>query len=126
MDTVRGCAATLGGTAVVRLGSWAWALAATSVPAVRAAEARALGDGHIAEVPGLDELALGPAAQRWGARRGRAGAGVGLLAVGGGVLSLVVTGPPGPASTTTGCRSSAGACWSEPWCSVCTWLCDRS
>lgn len=58
VDTVRGRAATLVGAAVVCLGAWAWALAATSMAAVRAAEARALGDGHTAEMPGQDELAL--------------------------------------------------------------------
>lgn len=40
------------------LGSVAWALAATSMTAVHAAEARALGPGHTAEMPGEDELAL--------------------------------------------------------------------
>ena len=40
------------------LGSLAWALAATSMTAVHAAEARALGPGHTAEMPGEDELAL--------------------------------------------------------------------
>ena len=40
------------------LGSFAWALAATSMAAVHAAEARALGPGHTPEMPGEDELAL--------------------------------------------------------------------
>lgn len=46
------------GGAVVVLGAWAWALAATSMAAVQAAEARALGPGHTADMPGEDELAL--------------------------------------------------------------------
>lgn len=40
------------------LGCVAWALAATSMTAVHAAEARALGPGHTPEMPGEDELAL--------------------------------------------------------------------
>ncbi len=47
-----------GGAVVVVLGSWAWALAATSMGAVQAAEARALGPGHTPDMPGQDELAL--------------------------------------------------------------------
>jgi hypothetical protein len=42
----------------VALGCVAWALAATSMTAVHAAEARALGPGHTPEMPGEDELAL--------------------------------------------------------------------
>lgn len=40
------------------LGAVAWALAATSMGAVHAAEVRALGSGHTAEMPGEGELAL--------------------------------------------------------------------
>lgn len=58
MDTRRGRAATCYGAAIVGLGSVAWALAATSMTAVHAAEARALGPGHTADMPGEDELAL--------------------------------------------------------------------
>ncbi|WP_432538016.1 hypothetical protein [Kineococcus arenarius] len=46
------------GAGIVLLGAVAWALAATSMTAVQAAEARALGSGHTAEMPGEDELAL--------------------------------------------------------------------
>lgn len=58
MDTRRGRAATCSGAVIVCLGSVAWAFAATSMTAVHAAEARALGPGHTAEMPGEDELAL--------------------------------------------------------------------
>ncbi|MEH3078334.1 MAG: hypothetical protein PGN11_17000, partial [Quadrisphaera sp.] len=58
MDTLRGWAATVSGAVLLCAGSWSWALAATSMSAVHAAEARALGDGHTAEMPGQDELAL--------------------------------------------------------------------
>ncbi|WP_432534247.1 hypothetical protein [Kineococcus arenarius] len=46
------------GAAALAGGAWAWALAATATSAVQAAEARALGPGHTAAMPGEDELAL--------------------------------------------------------------------
>ena len=58
MDSFRGRAAPLAGALVVCLGGWAWALAATSMTAVRAADARALGGEHTADMPGHDELTL--------------------------------------------------------------------
>ncbi|WP_337062546.1 hypothetical protein [Kineococcus sp. G2] len=47
----------IGGTALVG-GALSWALTATAMSAVHAAEARALGPGHTPEMPGEDELAL--------------------------------------------------------------------
>lgn len=58
MNTRSGRGARGVGAVVICLGSIAWALAATSMAAVQAAEARALGPGHTAEMPGEDELAL--------------------------------------------------------------------
>ncbi len=58
MNTRPGRGARCVGAAIICLGSIAWALAATSMAAVQAAEARALGPGHTAEMPGEDELAL--------------------------------------------------------------------
>ena len=58
MDALRGRVAAAAGAVVAAVGSTSWALAATSMAAVQAAEARALGPGHTAEVPGEDELAL--------------------------------------------------------------------
>ncbi|WP_432504292.1 hypothetical protein [Kineococcus arenarius] len=49
--------AAIGAAALVG-GAWAWALAATATSAVQAAEARALGPGHTAAMPGEDELVL--------------------------------------------------------------------
>ncbi|WP_432494320.1 hypothetical protein [Kineococcus auxinigenes] len=46
------------GAAALAGGAWAWALAATAMSAVHAAEARALGPGHTPDMPGEDELAL--------------------------------------------------------------------
>ena len=58
MGHLRGRAAAAAGAVVAAAGSAAWALASTSMAAVQAAEARALGPGHTAEMPGEDELAL--------------------------------------------------------------------
>ncbi|MCI2239850.1 hypothetical protein MO973_37195 [Paenibacillus sp. TRM 82003] len=54
---MRWLSTAIGGTALVG-GAVSWALAATAMSAVHAAEARALGPGHTAQVPGEDELAL--------------------------------------------------------------------
>jgi len=58
MNTRSGRGAVGVGAVIISLGSIAWALAATSMAAVHAAEARALGPGHTAAMPGENELAL--------------------------------------------------------------------
>jgi len=58
VDALRDRVAPAAGALVAAAGAASWALAATSMAAVQAAEARALGPGHTAEVPGEDELAL--------------------------------------------------------------------
>lgn len=58
MDALRRRAAAAAGAVVAAAGSASWALAATSMSAVRAAEDRALGPGHTAEMPGAGELQL--------------------------------------------------------------------
>ncbi|WP_432522757.1 hypothetical protein [Kineococcus sp. SYSU DK006] len=56
--TTRGRAAAVLGAGAAVLGALSWGFAVTSMSAVQAAEARALGPGHTSAVPGEDELAL--------------------------------------------------------------------